>query len=356
MVLSLRCPTCGLESRLPAHAESPGVTCPRCQSYVPGPVADQVQAGPPTHPGPAPGYAPMRTQDFFFSVMGQGEVNEAAPAAVLAGSPGFARVPPGFPAGPADPPPAVFAPPSPVRSTLSPTAPPPPAPVPGVAGLSDADVPTLQGWLRDELQRFNSHVERQLASLQKQREGFTAWQSQVETNLVHREQELNRGRAVLAAKVHEIAGRERAVAEAEHHLEARDREHRAWAAQRAEKDRELDNHTREVDRLRGKADRLRTDIAVAQADLDALGTALKARREEAGRSDAQLTNRQRRLEYREAELAKSEAAVQRRLGELEDLEDQLRQEIEGRERELNLERQLFMEHFEVSLGFGREAG
>lgn len=203
---------------------------------------------------------------------------------------------------------------------------PAPMPLPPRPALSapPADASAEQQWLHEERQRLEDYLAKQFGVLQHRREELAAWQSRIEAALVAREQELNRVQRQLAAQEESLAQREAAV--------------------------------RDLPELEAKAVALRQEVAEQQelaerhrADADRLRAAAEAAHADAIHLDARLAEwrvRVQQLERRQVALDKAEQAMQRRSGEWEELEDQVRLELEKREQELVRERRVLQEHWQ----------
>lgn len=129
-------------------------------------------------------------------------------------------------------------------------------------------------WVRAEVQRFDEYVNRQLTALQKMREQIVAFEGKSRSEAVMREQAAARDRAILDARARELEGR------------------------LAEQSASLDRQAKE---LQGELDR---QVMVERENL--------ARRAEA--------------------LARAERSVERRLKELDEMEESIRGELDDTRR------------------------
>jgi len=129
-------------------------------------------------------------------------------------------------------------------------------------------------WVRAEVQRFEEYVQRQLAAMQKMREQIVAFEGKARSEAVMKEQALARDRAILDARARELENR------------------------LAEQNASLD---RQAIQLQGELDR---QVGVERENL--------ARRAEA--------------------LARAERSVERRLKELDEMEETIRGEMHDTKR------------------------
>jgi chromosome segregation ATPase len=182
-------------------------------------------------------------------------------------------------------------------------------------------------WLKNETKQFNEFVAKQLAAIEKKKQEIIAAEAKVETAIIPRQQELNRQRAALTGRAAALKRREEAIRRREDDL---GRLNVAIAAREADL---LDCE----DRLTALTDRV-TDLERREQELRSVVTDYEEKRAEiealaVGR--AEVVRRQTALD-------RAEQAAQRRADELDELETQLRQEIDAREREL-IARQRFLD-------------
>jgi chromosome segregation ATPase len=91
----------------------------------------------------------------------------------------------------------------------------PAAPIPAIEppdAITAANAAAHLQWLEDETKRFQDYVDRQLATFQKMREQVAEYESKTRAEALRREQELNRDRAVLDARIAEVNRREAELA------------------------------------------------------------------------------------------------------------------------------------------------
>jgi hypothetical protein len=189
----------------------------------------------------------------------------------------------------------------------------------GVGGPSPEDAAAHLDWLRGETRQFNQYVATRLAALDRRRQELAALESRLESEFTTREQELNRVRASLSARTEALTGREGEVARQESTfaetlagLESRE----AAVAAREAKIASLLVKVVELERR--------------EKELGPVVEALERRKAEAEHLLARLAE----LDKRQVELEREAQALSRRGNELDELEQDLRQELEQREREV----------------------
>lgn len=197
----------------------------------------------------------------------------------------------------------------------------PPAPLAavGVGGPCPEDAAAHLDWLRGETHQFNQYVATRLTVLDRRRQELASLESRLESEFTTREQELNRLRASLAARAKVLAGREgestrreAAFAETLAGLESR----QAAVAARESQLSTLQLKVAELERR--------------EKQLWPVVDALERRKAEAEHLLARLFE----LDKREVELVREGQALARRETELDELEQNLRRELEQREREI----------------------
>jgi hypothetical protein len=197
----------------------------------------------------------------------------------------------------------------------------PPAPLPavGVGGPSPEDAATHLDWLRRETQQFNQYVATRMAAFDRRRQELAALESRLESEFTTREQELNRVRASLSARTEVLAGREGEVARRE--------------ATFAETLAGLESRVAAVAAREAKIASLIVKVVELERrekELRPVVEALERRKAEA----EHLLSRLGELDRRQVELEREAQALARRGNELDELEQDLRQELEQREREV----------------------
>lgn len=328
-MLAISCPCCHFGGEFPDDYRGSKVKCPRCQTVVTLPGTTSAEALP-AAPGPVaadPQGMPITMQDQFFVLMAQ-TGRDAAPAIVS----------------------------KPGSATVSTAAPQPPAPImaPTPVKLGEAeDATAVRDWLRDELQRFNDHVAKQLSTLQQQRQDFVGWQSQAEATYLAREHEYNRTRANLSSRVTALDQREQALVRRE--AELAQTEERLSESQRAVQDLqsqrdaltgEIESQRHHLESLRAETDEARRAVHAAKDDYHAVAAELEAKQQDLAQREQRVADRHHHLEQRETELERGQTALEHRLVEIEELEEQIRLELEERERELVEERHLLQQRVE----------
>jgi chromosome segregation ATPase/DNA-directed RNA polymerase subunit RPC12/RpoP len=305
MPSTIACPGCGLTGQVPDGFAAPQVNCPRCGSTIPtgrqpsGNGSAPAESAPPAPPSAAvnpPNSADHRARlvDAFFMQA--------------------------FNPRPAAPPPGPAPVPLPPRPTLS--APP-------------ADPGAEQQWLKEERQRLEDYLSKQFGLLQHRREELAAWQSRIEAALVSREQELNRLQKQLTAQEQTLKQREASVAALSSELQELE-------AKAAPLRQEVATLQARADSNRAQAAQLAQAAETARADIQKLQE-LKAEHE----SRQQLwQQRTQQLEGRQLALEKAEQTHQQRLAEWQELESQVRGELEQREQDLARERRILDEQAE----------
>jgi chromosome segregation ATPase len=294
------CPSCGLHGRIPEGFAEPQVQCPRCSTTI---VIEGNAANPP--PAPVPANPPRSAEraeslDELFARM----YSQTAPPTDL--TPG---------------------------AIPSPPVAPPAAPAPPTLSARPADAQAEQQWLAEERQRLEAYMNKQFATLQRQREEFTAWRSQVEATLIAREQEVNRQAKVLTALEGTLRQREHALAERE-----------SAAVAEGQRRADLDGKLQELESIRS---RLQAEVADQRALLERLRSAAAEQQVEAptiverrdawekGRAEGAALRQQ--LDQRAQTLEQAETALQQRQEELDEMETRLRRELGEWEQRLKTE-------------------
>lgn len=192
------------------------------------------------------------------------------PPAVPEGGSGAVWVGPG--PAPVIPLPPVVQPPD--QPAVIPLDPAPPG-LPTV--ITPEDAAAHRQWLADETRRFQNYVDRQLGVFQKTREQLVEFESKVRADAVVREQVLNRERAVLDARVGEVAKREAelAAAIAQHGEQLTTELGRLMAGEREQLTRRADELAQAEQSLQRRLAELdehertvRDELDIRRADLD----------------------------------------------------------------------------------------
>jgi hypothetical protein len=258
----ISCPGCGVFGKLPPDYPAGQISCPQCQTVFDVPAAES--AAPPVT-----------------SVSAQGD----GQFAVWVGSP--------------EEKPSIQA--------------------VGVGGPSEDDAAAHLDWLRRETHQFNQYVATRLTALDRRRQELASLESRLESEFTTREQELNRLRSSLSARIEALAGREGEFARRE--------------AAFAETLAGLDSREAAVAARESKLPTLQlkiTELERREKQLWPMVEALERRKADA----EHLLERLSELDKRQAELEREGQALARRETELDELEQDIRRELEQREREV----------------------
>jgi chromosome segregation ATPase len=247
---------------------------------------------------------------------------------------------------------------------------------PPTGPLSERDAANGLDWIRGEAERFQRYVGQQFAKIRAARHSLAELESDAEKKILGREMEHNRLQTSLVARQEEL---DRAC-EA---LKERETETACWEQQLNDRESELAEREATLN-----DDRVCEAITVREAELakleeriglqesefytqEAKRAALKAEIVELGRQAAELRPMVERLKHRKAEaeagrasLTAAEAAlerrmievrqaemfVQNRLDEIDELEQNLRSELEIREQDLERQRVMVEEQAKAVRG------
>ena len=242
------------------------------------------------------------------------------------------------------PPPAPLParPPVPARLPAAPVA---EASAPGKAvpaGLRDQAV--RSEWAQGEVARVNQYIGQQFEKLKQARHQLLEMETKSEATIQLREVELNRREAEQSARRAEM---DRRVPELAASFEALSRRE-AEAARAAAMLNERENAVRELEARRQRLEKEIADLSRLASDLRPMVERLQVRREEDAAARAELAARQADLDQRIVEVGRAELTIQTRLDELDQLESELRSELEARERELERERATLAEELRSS--------
>lgn len=205
----------------------------------------------------------------------------------------------------------------------------PPRPVLGVGGPGPDDAAAHLEWVRAEAHQFDQYVATRLAALDRRRQEMAALESRLESEFTTREQELNRMRASLVARTEALAGREEEFARKE--------------AAFAETLSGLEGREAALGVREAKLTKLKLKVAELERrekQLWPLVEALERRKDEAEHQLARLAE----LDKRQEALDRESQALARRVVELDELEQDLRGELEQREREVEERRRQLEQH------------
>jgi chromosome segregation ATPase len=251
--------------------------------------------------------------DWLFSRLpgaGNGEAMQGPPVA------GFQlSSPPGGPAGPAG---------------SSSWAGPQPPPI-----LKDpADLPAAHQWLQTEKQRLDEYTRSQFNVIREQHQVLLTKHFRSEEALAQRSQELNREIQFLASQSEALQKRSQELAEREtvlaSHMERLSQAQEELlsieqTSQNVRKDTEAQQAL--LEKLQAETAQLQAVDATARQEFSTFDTVLRDRQQAWERKHAEITARQAQMEDRYLALEKAEAAAERRLAELDELEERLRQEL-----------------------------
>lgn len=188
-------------------------------------------------------------------------------------------------------------------------------------------------WLREEKERLETYLTNHLDLLRQQREEFARSRSEAEADLLTREMKLNR-------QLKSAERRERALTLREAALDARSDRKSAVEEDilqlskfQEQVQRDLDTQKEILEQLFQEVNLVRDRARVAKKDFDSLRKASR----KAHAEQKEWQSRRTLLEHRENALQQAEEALQRRIAENEELEEQLRGELDRREQELIIE-------------------
>lgn len=217
---------------------------------------------------------------------------------------------------------------------------------PAAVPCQPTDLTAEYDWLREERKRMEAYTLHQFGAISQQREELLNRRAEVETQFALREQELNRKMRLLAERSDAVAIREKQLSEGEATLAAQkegltDAEQRLQQYQQtgAKLQRDIELQRLTLEQVRFQTTQLQEAARVAQAELEAFERLRQNRSTEWEKEQAKSAQRLQKLEQRERALLVSEESMRRREGEQDQLEAQLRCEIEERERQLALEQQ-----------------
>jgi hypothetical protein len=331
------CPGCGLRGQIPDTVKTPSLRCPRCNTDVPNP-------GPSDPPGTSDRAAPAahtaspgHMLDEFFA---RAYAAASLPPTLTTPIPPVAAGPPAMPA---PQPPMVAAPPAmavPQAATAPPHPPmaPPQAPAARSTTGNGATSPSSpsgspeaeEQWIREERQRLDAYMSKHFALLQKQREEFSQWRTQVEAALVGREQELNRQQKLLNAQNDMLQQR---------------------TAELAEKEGSV---TKQIEEISSAGAEVLQEVAAQKGTLEKLRKEVEQTRQEMQRAQqeqiAQQSGFAKQKQAMEAERAAfiSQTAARK---ELQEPLEKLRKEMEQTRQEMNRARQ---EQIAQQSGFAKQ--
>jgi DNA repair ATPase RecN len=180
-----------------------------------------------------------------------------------------------------------------------------------------SDLQTAYAWLQAERGRLEEYTRCQFGLLQEQHHQLLGRYYQNESQLALREQEVNREVQFLTAQAEALRERARGLAEWD---EALHRQMDSLAQMQA-----APRDAAALEALREETGHRRLSAAAAQAKFDAAEARLLEHKQAWEQKKAEVMARQLEMERRYKDLEKAEEAVGRRLAELDELEERLRQ-------------------------------
>ncbi len=236
-----------------------------------------------------------------------------------------------------------------------------PVPLPGLTLSENASTPVdasaarAEGeWIAEERERLQAYMAEHFGALRRQREEFSTWRSRVEAALVGREQEVNRQHKLLTSRSETVAEAEALIAaERERQsqaLEALEERSQACAAVHEN----LAAEQARVEQLRAEAERWQEATHRARGECQALEEAVHNRKTLWEAEEARQRGRGEDLDRRQKTLDRAEEELRQCVVETEELEAQIRRDLERQRRELTREsRELENRRLEVALSSGR---
>jgi hypothetical protein len=220
----------------------------------------------------------------------------------------------------------------------------PPQPPPALE--TPEDLRLAHEWFQVERARLEEYTRQQFADIEAQQQAGMSRFYQGEAALAARSREINREMQFLAAQSQALQARARELADWESQLSTQMA--RLTQAQgellyiqttsaNIQRDTELQQAS--LLQLRQEAAQLQTQEAAARDSFAAFDQALADRQRAWEQKQADMAARQQAMEQRYQALEQAEAAAKRRLAELDDLEDHLRQEFDNQQQQLLRERQ-----------------
>jgi len=301
MQLNVTCPTCGASGVLPDAKPGEAIACPQCNSvFVP----------PQSRPGMVQSPA---LADVLGVWLGPATATDLTTTA----------------APPAPPParsPAPARPPAPPVAPSRQLAPAVPTGQPSQAVRSE--------WAQGEVARINQYMGQQFDKLKQARHLLVEMETKAEAAIQAREAELNRREAEQATRRTELDRREAEFAASAEALGRREAETARTASILADRETAV----RELEARRQRLEKEVADLSRLASELRPMVERLQVRRDEDAAARAELAASQSALDRRMVEVGRTELTLQTRLDELDQLESELRSELEARERELERQR------------------
>ena len=206
------------------------------------------------------------------------------------------------------------------------------------------DPRAIAAWIQQERRRLAEYTQQQFAAIHQQKEALVRHQAEIDRALVLRQQELNRQAHVLGAYEAELQSRKQQWSEREAALTAQmDRlagaEHELTSLQQTTARVQEDNDSQRIlqQELNSEGARLQEAARVYRAEVIALQQEISRYKGAFEEQQRNLAARMSQLEERFIAVENREAALFRRTRELDEMETQIRKELEERERQLDLE-------------------
>jgi hypothetical protein len=201
-------------------------------------------------------------------------------------------------------------------------------------------------WFLKERARLEDYTREQFADFEALQASQLARHYQSEASLTMRAQEVNREMQFLAAQSQALKARARELADRENALAGQmarfsKAQDELITIQKSSANIELDTEIQQasLEQMRRETAQLQVEEAAARESFAAIEAELAERQRAWEKKQADLAARVQAMEQRYQAMEKAEAAAKRRLAELDDLEDHLREEFESQQRQLVFERQ-----------------
>lgn len=220
------------------------------------------------------------------------------------------------------------------------------APQPPPALTDQASLQAAYEWFEAERIRLEEFTRQQFATVRAHQQADLARHYRNEETLALRAQDLNREMQFLATQSQALQARARQLAQWEGSLSLQAQ--KLFEAHEqillihqtsGNVQEDLEAHQASLERMREEMAQLQTAEAAARSTFAVFDANLADRQRAWEKKQADLTARQMEMEQRYQALEQSEEAATKRLAELDDLENRLREEFEGEQRQLGLERQ-----------------
>jgi hypothetical protein len=207
-----------------------------------------------------------------------------------------------------------------------------------------SDLRAANEWLVREWERLKQYTEIQLARIQRESQGLLSQNHLNEQSMILGCQELSRKEELLARQSRALQQQANDLSCREQALTARLNKTVAQGgadglpSSRALTDQEIAQHQTLLESLRNETLALQKSREVTQGELVAMARSLDEQREAREKEQTLTRALQTQMEQRRRALDKAEQAAQRRVAELDELADRLREEFEEQERQLAVKR------------------